>query len=68
MKQTPQIKIHIKCPNCSGKIMEGQRYRQSIELSCLICGWRVEPFIEKWEQDKQKIYKRIADERTRQDK
>lgn len=47
--------------------MEGQRYRNTIELSCLICGWRVEPFIEKWEQDKQKIYKRILNERTRQD-
>ena len=66
MNKTPHIQVHIKCPNCSGKVMEGQRYRNTIELSCLICGWRVEPYIEKWEQDKQKIYKRIIDERTRQ--
>ena len=66
MNQTPHIEVHIKCPNCSGKVMEGQRYRNTIELSCLICGWRVEPFIEKWEKDKQRVYKRIIDERTRQ--
>jgi len=67
MTSASHINVHIKCPNCSGKVMEGQRYRNTIELSCLICGWRVEPFIEKWEQDKQKIYKRILNERTRQD-
>ena len=67
MNSIPHINVHIKCPHCSGKVMEGQRYRNTIELSCLICGWRVEPFIEKWEQDKQKIYKRILNERTRQD-
>ena len=55
MNKAPHIQVHIKCPNCSGKVMEGQRYRNTIELSCLICGWRVEPYIAKWEQDKQKV-------------
>ena len=67
MSRTPRIKVHIKCPNCSGKVLEGPRFRNTIELSCLICGWRTEPFIEKWEQDKQKLYNRLANERTRQD-
>jgi DNA-directed RNA polymerase subunit RPC12/RpoP len=66
MTKKPQIKVHINCPNCRGKVMEGQRYRSTIELSCLVCGWRVEPFIEKWEQDKERVYKQqLINERNR---
>jgi hypothetical protein len=68
VNKAPHIKVHIKCPHCSGKILEGARFRSTIELSCLICGWRVEPYVEKWEEDKQRLYKRIIDERTRQNK
>ena len=65
MTKKPQIKVHINCPNCRGKVMEGQRYRSTIELSCLVCGWRVEPFIEKWEQDKERVYNKFINERNR---
>jgi len=65
MTKKPQIKVHINCPNCRGKVMEGQRYRSTIELSCLVCGWRVEPFIEKWEQDKERVYNKLINERNR---
>jgi len=65
MTKKPQIKVHINCPNCRGKVMEGQRFRSTIELSCLVCGWRVEPFIEKWEQDKERVYNKLINERNR---
>ena len=65
MKASPRIRVHIKCPNCGGKIMEGPRFRNTIELSCLMCWWRAEPYIEKWEKDKKKIYEQRLNERTR---
>ena len=65
MTKKPQIKVHINCPNCRGKVMEGQRFRSTIELSCLVCGWRVEPFKEKWEQDKERVYNKLINERNR---
>ena len=65
MRVPPRITIHIVCPNCNGKILEGQQFRRTIELSCLMCWWRAEPDIEQWEKDKKKIYERKLNERTR---
>jgi reverse gyrase len=58
MTTPSRIRVHIICPNCGGKIMEGPRYRSTIELSCLMCWWRDEPFIEQWEESKKKVYER----------
>jgi hypothetical protein len=60
-----KLRAHIKCPKCSGKIMEGVTFKNTIELSCLICGWRVEPEVALWNGEKDKLYKRLLSERTR---
>ena len=65
MDSSPRIKVHIKCPNCGGKVMEGARFRNTIEISCLLCWWRQEPFIEQWETSKKKVYERMLNERNR---
>jgi ribosomal protein L37E len=65
MNSSPRIKVHIKCSNCGGKILEGAQFRNTIELSCLMCGWRTEPFIEQWEKTKKKVYEQMLNERNR---
>jgi len=66
MKSPQRVKVHIKCPNCGGKVMEGPQFRNTIELSCLLCWWRIEPYLEQWEKDKKKVYERVLNERRRQ--
>jgi len=57
--------VCVKCPQCSGKVMEGATFKSTIELSCLTCGWRVEPDIALWEGEKDRLYKRLLSERVR---
>jgi hypothetical protein len=45
--------------------MEGPTFRSTIEIACLMCGWRAEPYIEQWEEDKKKLYERLLNERSR---
>ena len=65
MTSSPCIKVHIKCPNCGNKVIEGPQFRSTIELSCLMCWWRQEPYIEQWEKSKKKVYERMLNERRR---
>jgi hypothetical protein len=65
MTSPRRIRVHIICPNCGGKILEGPQFRSTTELSCLMCWWRAEPFTEKWEEAKKKVYEQRLNERTR---
>jgi hypothetical protein len=64
MYTPPRMKVHLKCPNCGGKVMEGPQYRSTVEISCLLCWWRLEPKIERWEEWKKKVYRQQLNERT----
>jgi hypothetical protein len=63
--QDKKIKVSIICPKCRGKMLEGPRYRETIEVSCLICGYRVEPLLQTWNDNKRKVYNRLSNERSR---
>lgn len=65
MSYDRKIGVCVKCPQCSGKVMEGATFKSTIELSCLTCGWRVEPDIALWEGEKDRLYKRLLSERVR---
>ena len=63
--QNKTIKATILCPKCRGKMLEGPTYRETIEVSCLICGYRIEPLLSTWNENKKKVYKRLLNERSR---
>jgi|SaaInlV_100m_DNA_2_1039680.scaffolds.fasta_scaffold19042_2 hypothetical protein len=64
-RNLPKIRASIKCPQCSGKVMEGQTFKDRIEVSCWMCGWRIEPLIVDWDKSKNKVYLRLLSERSR---
>jgi len=45
--------------------MEGQTFKDRIEVSCWMCGWRIEPLIVDWDKSKNKVYLRLLSERSR---
>ena len=61
----PRITVTLKCPNCGGKVIEGPQYRSTIEIACLMCWWRAEPDIGRWDQWKKKVYGQKLNERIR---